>query len=74
MEVFREIREIDSDKLVIDVPEEFRDRKVEITIVPMSKKKKEKFSKEIEKFLKLGGSGCWEGNLDEMRESRDGVG
>jgi hypothetical protein len=24
--------------------------------------------------LKLGGSGCWEGNLDEMRESRDGVG
>jgi hypothetical protein len=74
MEVFREIRETDSDKLVIDVPEEFRDRKVEITIVPVNKKKTGKFSKEIENFLKLGGSGCWEGNLDEMRESRDGVG
>ncbi|MGD2088309.1 MAG: hypothetical protein PVH61_19175 [Candidatus Aminicenantes bacterium] len=74
MEVFREIRQTDSDKLVIDVPEEFRDRKVEITIVPVNKKKNKKFSKEIENFLKLGGSGCWEGNLDEMRESRDGVG
>ena len=74
MEVFREIRETNSDKLIIDVPEEFRDKKVEITIVPVNKKKTGKFSKETENFLKLGGSGCWEGNLDEMRESRDGVG
>jgi hypothetical protein len=74
MEVIREIRETDSDKLVIDVPEEFRDRKVEITIVPVNKKKTKKISKEIENFLELGGSGCWEGNLDEMRETRDGVG
>jgi len=32
----------------------------------------EKYSKEIEDFLDLGGSGCWEGNLNEMRESRNG--
>ena len=74
MELIREIKETDSDKLVIDLPEEFRDRKVEITIVPVDKKKTGKFSKEIKNFLELGGSGCWEGNLDEMRENRDGIG
>ncbi|MGE5343200.1 MAG: hypothetical protein ACM3SY_17145 [Candidatus Omnitrophota bacterium] len=28
-------------------------------------------TKEAEEFLKLGGSGCWEGNLEEMRETRN---
>lgn len=32
-----------------------------------------KLSGAAEKFLALGGSGCWEGNLDEMRESRNGI-
>jgi hypothetical protein len=43
----------------------------------MKKKKKFKIKtknpdsqKQIEDFLSLGGSGCWEGNLDEMREGR----
>lgn len=74
MQVIREIREINSDKIVIDVPEEFRKSKVEVIIFPMAKKEKRNFSQEVEAFLKLGGSGCWEGNLDEMREKRDGVG
>jgi hypothetical protein len=72
MEVIREIRKVNSDKVIIDVPAEYRDRDVEIIISPMTKK--EIFSKEIENFLKLGGSGCWEGNLDKMRESRNGSG
>jgi hypothetical protein len=33
----------------------------------------EKYSKEVENFLALGGSGCWEGTLDEMREIRNGI-
>ena len=35
MEAFREIREIDSDKLLIDIPAKFRKRKVEIIILPI---------------------------------------
>lgn len=74
MQVIREIKEIDSDKIVIDVPEEFRESKVEVIIAPVNEDAGKKFSKEVEDFLKLGGSGCWEGDLDEMREKRNGVG
>jgi hypothetical protein len=74
MQVIREIKEINADKIVIDVPREFRKSKVEVIIVPVTRKRGKKFSKEIENFLKLGGSGCWEGDLDEMRERRDGIG
>jgi hypothetical protein len=74
MQVIREIREVDSDKIIIDVPEEFRKTRVEVIIVPVREETGKKFSKEIEDFLKLGGSGCWEGNLDEMRERRNGTG
>ena len=35
MEAIREIREIDSDKLLIDIPERFRKRKVEIIVLPI---------------------------------------
>ncbi|MGD2086773.1 MAG: hypothetical protein PVH61_11370 [Candidatus Aminicenantes bacterium] len=35
MEALREIREIDSDKLVIEIPESFRKRKVEIIVLPI---------------------------------------
>lgn len=70
MDVIREIREIESDSVVIHVPKEFRKKKVEIIILPMGRVNDEGFSQEIENFLKLGGCGCWEGNLDEMREIR----
>jgi hypothetical protein len=35
MEALREVREIDSDKLVIEIPESFRKRKVEIIVLPI---------------------------------------
>ncbi len=35
MEAIREIREIDSDKLLIDIPARFRKRKVEIIVLPI---------------------------------------
>jgi hypothetical protein len=35
MEAIREIREIDSDKLLIEIPERFMKRKVEIIVLPI---------------------------------------
>jgi hypothetical protein len=35
MEAIREIREIESDKLLIEIPERFRKRKVEIIVLPL---------------------------------------
>ena len=35
MEAIREIREIDSDKLIIEIPARFRKRKVEIIVLPI---------------------------------------
>jgi len=32
-------------------------------------KEKQEYSKEAEEFLSLGGSNCWVGDLDELRES-----
>lgn len=74
MQMIREIREIESERLVINIPREFRRKKVEVIIFPLNEKTETQFPKEIEDFLNLGGSGCWEGNLDEMRESRNGIG
>ncbi|MCP5053070.1 MAG: hypothetical protein GY940_38240 [bacterium] len=74
MQIIREIREIDSEELVIRIPREFRKKTVEVIILPINNKSENKISREAEDFLALGGSGCWEGNLSEMRESRDGIG
>jgi hypothetical protein len=74
MQVIREIREVDSDRIIIDVPREYRKSKVEVIIAPLGKKSGKKLSKKVEDFLKLGGSGCWEGDLDKMRERRNGIG
>ena len=82
MQMFREIREIENEELVIHVPKAFRKKKVEVIILPLLsqpqkkpvKNSKPQFPRETENFLKLGGSGCWEGNLEEMRETRNGIG
>ncbi|MCK4760726.1 MAG: hypothetical protein KAW12_00905 [Candidatus Aminicenantes bacterium] len=75
MQVIREVREVESEEIVIRVPKEYRKKRVEVIILPLLDEKPGKeFSKEIEDFLSLGGSGCWEGDLDEMRRSRDGIG
>jgi len=70
MHAIREVRRIESGELVIHVPREFKNKKVEIIISPIDKDKEKRFSKGIEDFLSLGGSGCWEGDLGEMRASR----
>jgi len=72
--MIREVMEIESEELVIQIPKEFRERKVEVIILPLNRKTEKECSEEIENFLSLGGSGCWEGNLDEMREGRNGIG
>ncbi len=82
MQMFREIREIESEELVIHVPKAFKRQKVEVIILPLNsqplkklaKNSQPQFSIGIENFLKLGGSGAWEGNLEEMRETRNGIG
>ena len=74
MEILREVREVESHELVIQLPREYNKKKVEIIIQTIDNTEKQAFSKEVNDFLKLGGSGIWEGNLDEMRELRDGTG
>ncbi|NIM11579.1 MAG: hypothetical protein GTO45_05750 [Candidatus Aminicenantes bacterium] len=37
MDIIREIRDIDSDKIIINVPKRFRSRKVEILVLPLEK-------------------------------------
>ncbi|MCU0289329.1 MAG: hypothetical protein MUF15_23395 [Acidobacteria bacterium] len=73
MQMFREVVKAESEELVIHLPKEFRKKKVEVIVFPLNIKGEKKYSKEVENFLNLGGSGCWEGNLAEMRESRNGI-
>ncbi len=56
------------------MPKEFRKSKVEVIIAPLNSKRRKKLSKKTEDFLKLGGSGCWEGDLNKMRAKRNGIG
>ena len=74
MQMIREVMQIESEELVIQIPRELRKRKVEVIILPLNRKDEKAYSEEIENFMSLGGSGCWEGNLDEMREGRNGIG
>jgi len=85
MQAIRQIWDIESDKLIIDIPRQFRKQKVEVIILPFDRSNdqsttidndnttKPELSRAAEEFLALGGAGCWEGNLDEMRESRNGL-
>jgi len=51
MEAIREIREIDSNQVVIDIPDEFKKRTVEIIVTPIDDTV-EKKSKRFSGFLK----------------------
>ncbi|HLP48368.1 MAG TPA: hypothetical protein VK469_20680 [Candidatus Kapabacteria bacterium] len=73
MQMFREVVKAGSEELVIHLPKEFRKKKVEVIVLPLNIKGEKKYSKEVKNFLNLGGSGSWEGNLNEMRESRNGI-
>jgi len=74
MQMFREVVRAESEDLVIHIPKEFRRKKIEVIVLPFNIKSGKRYSKEVENFLDLGGTGCWEGNLDEMREIRNGIG
>ncbi len=53
MEAIREIRDLDSDKLVIDIPEGFKPKRVEVIILPVdeySKSPSEEKSKAIDQL------------------------
>ncbi len=88
MEAIRQVWDIESDKLTINIPKQFRRKKVEVIILPIEQSENKEnmdhvdettdgdenqLSREAIEFLSLGGSGCWEGNLDEMREKRNGI-
>ena len=57
MELIREIREIDSDKIIITVPKEFRKRRVEILVLPLEEEKKKKTGSEDHEKEEFGASG-----------------
>ncbi|MBN2824241.1 MAG: hypothetical protein JXQ76_02870 [Campylobacterales bacterium] len=43
---------------------------IESVVQKKLSKEQQKYSKEAEEFLNLGGSNCWVGDLDEMRKDR----
>lgn len=56
MQAIREIREIDSDSVVIKIPEEFRKRKVEIIVLPIDDtitEKRKRFSRFLKNPIKI---------------------
>lgn len=57
MELIREIRDIDSDKIIINVPKEFRKRRVEILVLPLEELKKKKAGPEDHENEEYGASG-----------------
>lgn len=52
MQALREIKEIKDKKIVIDLPERFKAKKVEIIILPLIQKSKKKMKKISELLLK----------------------
>jgi hypothetical protein len=71
MKILREIREVESEELVIQLPGEFKKKKIEVIIRTIDNNEEYSFSEAVNDFLRLGGSGIWEGSLEEMRELRD---
>lgn len=56
MNVIREIREVDTETIEIKLPEDFRERKLEIIVFPLEESRKKSFSK---KELKLTSYKCY---------------
>jgi hypothetical protein len=82
MEMIRENRDIDSDKITIKVPKEFRKKRVEILVFPIEKlEKMEPVSKDLEEELNTSGlCGLWEDErssqeiIDDIYSHRTGFG
>ena len=62
MEIVREIRNIDSDKITIKVPKEFRKKRVEILVFPIdTSEKEETASEDVDEEVNASGlCGLWE--------------
>jgi len=82
MEIIREIRNIDSDKIPIEVPKEFRKKRVEILVFPIeTSEKEESVSEDVKKELNATGlCGLWEDErsseeiIDDIYSHRTGFG
>ncbi len=82
MDIIREFRNIDSDKITIKVPKEFRKKRVEILVFPIETSVKEKNRTEnIEDELNASGlCGLWEDDrssqeiIDDIYSHRTGFG
>jgi len=83
MEVIREIRDLDSDKIIIKIPKEFKKKRVEILVLPFEKTEEKKLnSKESEKqeLASSGLCGLWEDErspdeiIDDIYSHRTGFG
>jgi hypothetical protein len=82
MEIIREIRNIDSDKVTIKVPKEFRKKRVEILVIPIgTSEKEETVSEDVEVELNASGlCGLWEDErnsekiIDDIYSHRTGFG
>ncbi len=63
MQLIREIRNIDSDNIVIHIPKEFRKKRVEILVFSLEKKKREELAPKNLRKKDLNASGLcglWE--------------
>ena len=82
MKIIREFRNIDSDKITINVPKEFRKKRVEILVFPIETSgKEETVSENMEEELNAGGlCGLWEDErssqeiIDDIYSHRTGFG
>ncbi len=67
MEMFREIRRIESEKIVINVPKTFRKKQVEIIIFPLAKETEESAptAPDKQEEVEAGGlCGIWQDERD----------
>ncbi len=82
MEIIREIRDIDSDKITIKVPKDLRKKRVEILVLPIEKSENiEPVSEDLEIELNTSGlCGIWKDErsseeiIDDIYSHRTGFG
>lgn len=69
MEIVREFKRPSTEKLVLDIPEQFIDEDLEILIIPVSNGKKRKMEALEKKALFEQLCGLWEGRKEVSLES-----
>jgi hypothetical protein len=69
MEIVREFKRPASDKLVLDIPEQFIDEELEILIIPVKNHREKKVAKPDKRRLFEQLCGLWEGRQELSLES-----